>query len=85
MDWQFYYGSKRKIEDVLLEHVGLPHDLHLTVHLRSCFAGRGDHYEPFLLFECFLWDPSVMSFMLKSYGGWVVGGVGGLQDFSVLF
>ena len=28
-----YNGPKRKIDDVLLEHVGLPHVLPLTVHL----------------------------------------------------
>ena len=32
-DWHFYNGPKRKIDDVLLEHVGLPHVLPLTVHL----------------------------------------------------
>ena len=29
----FFNGPKRKIDDVLLEHVGLPHVLPLTVHL----------------------------------------------------
>ena len=33
IDWHFYNVQKRKIDDVLLEHVGLPHVLPLTVHL----------------------------------------------------
>ena len=33
IDWHFNNGPKRKIDDVLLEHVVLPHVLSLTVHL----------------------------------------------------
>ena len=29
----FFNGPNKKIDDVLLEHVGLPHVLPLTVHL----------------------------------------------------
>ena len=31
--WAFFNGPKRKIDDVLLEHVGLPHVIPLIVHL----------------------------------------------------
>ena len=34
LDWHFYNSPNRNIDDVLLEHVGLPHVLPLTVHLR---------------------------------------------------
>ena len=33
IDWHFYNGPKRKIDDVILEHVGLPNVLPLSVHL----------------------------------------------------
>ena len=51
-DWHFYNDPKRKIVDVLLEHVVLPHVIPLTVHLRFFFPDK-DHYELYLLFEFF--------------------------------
>ena len=47
-----------KIDNVLAEHGGLLHVLPLAVHLRFfCWTSRGDHSEPFLLFEFFSGTP----------------------------
>ena len=53
------------IDNLLLDHVGLPHFLNLVVHLVNFFGwmSQGDHSETLLLEH---------SFMVKSY--WWVGG-----------
>ena len=61
------------INKLLLEHVGLPYVLDLTVHLVNFFGwvSQGDHSEPLLLLALFYQStPSC----LKVRGG-VVGGV----------
>ena len=51
----FYIDATSKIDDVLTERGGLLHALPLAVHLRFfCWTSRGDHSEPFLLFEIFV-------------------------------
>ena len=42
-------------EELLLEHVGLPHVLDLAVHLVNFFGrmSQGGHYEPLLLLALF--------------------------------
>ena len=44
------------IEKLLLEHVGLPHVLDLTVHLVNFFGwtSQGGHSEPLLLLALFM-------------------------------
>ena len=64
-----FLPSKSKIDNVFTEHVGLLHVLPLTVHLRFfCWTSRGDHSEPFLLFDFYCGTPPSC---LK-----VIGGVG---------
>ena len=50
--------AKSKIDDVLTEHSGLLHVLPLAVQLGFfVWTSRGDHSEPFLLFEFFCETP----------------------------
>ena len=50
--WHFDNDATSKIDDVLIEHGGLLYVLPLAVHLIFfCWTSRGDHSEPFLLFE----------------------------------
>ena len=50
--WHFDNYATSKIDDVLNEHGGLLHVLPLAVHLTFfCWTSKGDHSEPFLLFE----------------------------------
>ena len=56
-----------KIDNVLTEHGGLLHVLPLAVHL-----SRGDHSEPFLLFEFFSGTPP-SCLKVIGWGGGVVG------------
>ena len=45
----FDYGTISKVDDVLLEHSGLPHILPLTIHLTLfCRSSRGDHSKTLL-------------------------------------
>ena len=76
--WHFENGASSKIDYVLAEYGGLLHVLPLAVHLTS----RVDHFSPFLFSKLFCGTPPSR---LKVIGWWVVvvGGVGGLQDFSV--
>ena len=70
------YNGPGKIDDVSLEHGGLPHVLPLAVHLRFfCLTCRGDHSEPFLLYEFYCGTPP--SCLKVMVGGWVVVGGGG--------
>ena len=68
---------------ILTEHGGLLPVLPLAVHLIFFLTDKeGGPFRVSFTLCVLLWNPS---FMLKSYGGWVVVVVvvGGLQDFSV--
>ena len=69
------------IDKLLLEHVGLPHVLDLTVQLVIFFGwmSQGGHSEPLLLLALFYQStPSCLKVI-----GWWWGGGGGPWDFSV--
>ena len=67
------------VDNLLPDHVGLPHVLDLAVHLVQLMTwmGRGGHYETFSLLELI---PKSTPSWLKVVGG---GGVGGPCDYSV--
>ena len=70
--WHFDNDSTSKIDDVLTEHGGLLYVHPLAVHLRFFFwTSRGDHSEPFLLFEFLCWTPpSCLKVMGLGWWGW---------------
>ena len=80
--WHFDSGAKSKIDDVHIEHGGLPHDLPLAVYLGFFFGGQVEGTIPrcSLLFEICFGTPTSC---LKGRGWWVFKWVGALQHFSV--
>ena len=69
------------IDNLLLDHVGLPNVLDLAVHLVNLFGwmSQGDHSETLLLLTLFYQStPSCLKVM-----GWWGGVGGGPWDFSV--
>ena len=75
--WHFDNDATSKIDDVLTEHGGLLHVLTLAVHLRFlCLTCRGDHSEPFLLFEVYCGIPPSCLKVMGWWGGvvWWLGG-----------
>ena len=75
IDWHLYNGPRKidDIDDVCLEHGGLPQVLPLAVHLRFfCRTCRGDHSEPFLLLD-FGFGPLVLGFLALGLRVWGQG------------